>query len=242
MIEATIEEGMSWSMDRKYCIFDMDGTLVESMGYWRHLGIEYLEGKGISEAEAARTMEAARNLTLYQSVQLVLDTYDLPGTPEDVLVEMRDIMERHYRTDVELKPGVVDYLDRLREQGCRLCVATATDERLAHICLERLGIDDRFEFLLSCQTIGIGKEHPHIYLQATVRLNCQPEETAVFEDALYAAQSAKAAGFYTVGVWDRTQTPDWPAMTALADEIVMDWRSLLPFGLTQDINNLPSTD
>lgn len=216
-----------WSMDRKYCIFDMDGTLVDSMDYWRRLGFEYLEGKGVPEEDAVRTMEAVKNLTLSQSVQLFLDTYGLPGTPEDVLVEMRDIMERHYRTDVGLKPGIVNYLDQLRERGCRLCVATATDERLAHICLERLGIDDKFEFLLSCQTIGIGKEHPHIYLQATVCLDCQPEEAAVFEDALYAAQSAKAAGFYTVAVWDRTQARDWPALTALADESVMDWRDHL---------------
>lgn len=216
-----------WSMDRKYCIFDMDGTLVDSMDYWRRLGFEYLEGKGVPEEDAVRTMEAVKNLTLSQSIQLFLDTYGLPGTPEDVLVEMRDIMERHYRTDVGLKPGIVNYLDQLRERGCRLCVATATDERLAHICLERLGIDDKFEFLLSCQTIGIGKEHPHIYLQATVCLDCQPEEAAVFEDALYAAQSAKAAGFYTVAVWDRTQARDWPALTALADESVMDWRDHL---------------
>lgn len=218
---------MIWSMDRKYCIFDMDGTLVDSMRCWRRLGFEYLEGKGISEADAARTMEAVKRLTLSQSAQLFLDTYGLPGTAEDVLVEMRDMMERHYRTDVELKPGIVNYLDRLRARGCRLCVATATDERLSHICLERLGIDDKFEFLLSCQTTGIGKEHPHIYLQAAARLGCRPEEAVVFEDALYAAQTAKNAGFYTVAVWDQTQVRDWPALTALADETVMDWRDHL---------------
>lgn len=222
---------MIWSMDRKYCIFDMDGTLVDSMGCWRRLGFEYLERKGISKAEAARTMEAVKSLTLSQSAQLFLDTYGLPGTTEDVLVEMRDMMERHYRTDVELKPGIVNYLDRLRARGCRLCVATATDERLSHICLKRLGIDDRFEFLLSCQTTGIGKEHPHIYLQAAARLGCRPEEAVVFEDALYAAQTAKTAGFYTVAVWDRTQTLDWPALAALADETVMDWRDHLTNGL-----------
>lgn len=228
-IEAASEEGMICSMDRKYCIFDMDGTLVDSMGYWRRLGFEYLEGKGISEADAARTMEAVKRLTLSQSAQLFLDTYGLPGTAEDVLVEMRDMMERHYRTDVALKPGIVNYLDGLRERGCRLCVATATDERLSHLCLERLGIDDKFEFLLSCQTTGIGKEHPDIYLQAAARLGCRPEEAAVFEDALYAAQTAKAAGFYTVAVWDRTQTLDWSELTDLADEAVKDWRDLLPF-------------
>lgn len=218
---------MIWSMDRKYCIFDMDGTLVDSMRCWRRLGFEYLEGKGVTEADAARTMETVKSLTLSQSAQLFLDTYGLPGTPEDVLVEMRDMMERHYRTDVELKPGIVNYLGRLRERGCRLCVATATDERLSHICLERLGIDDKFEFLLSCQTTGIGKEDPDIYLQAAARLGCQPEEAVVFEDALYAAQTAKNAGFYTVAVWDQTQVRDWPALTALADETVMDWRDHL---------------
>ena len=214
-------------MDKKYCIFDMDGTLVDSMGYWHRLGFEYLEGNGMSEELAAELFDQVKGLTLMQGAQLYLDALGMEGKPEDVLDKMRSLMEAHYRVDVERKPGVLEYLEKLKGEGCKLCVATATDEDLAHICLQRLGLDDYFDFLLSCQTTGVGKSDPDIYLRAAKRMGAQPEECAVFEDALFAAQTAKKAGFYTVAIQDDNQSKDWAELSALAEEAVLDWRQLL---------------
>ena len=214
-------------MDKKYCIFDMDGTLVDSMGYWHRLGFEYLEGNGMSEELAVKLFDQVKGLTLMQGAQLYLDALGMEGKPEDVLEKMRSLMEQHYRMDVERKPGVLEYLQKLKEEGCRLCVATATDEDLAHICLQRLGLDDYFEFLLSCQTTGVGKNSPDIYLRAAKRMGAEPGQCAVFEDALFAAQTAQKAGFYTVAIQDDNQAKDWAELSALADEAVLDWRELL---------------
>ena len=214
-------------MDKKYCIFDMDGTLVDSMGYWHRLGFEYLSGNGMSEADARKLFEQGKAMTLLQGAQLFLDALGVEGEPMDVLRDMREIMGRHYREDVERKPGVLEYLHKLKAEGCRLCVATATEEDMAHLCLRRLGLEDCFEFLLSCQTLGSGKDDPEIYLQAARRLGAQPEECAVFEDALFAAQTAKRAGFYTAAVQDDNQAKDWDELSALADEVILDWRNLL---------------
>ena len=214
-------------MDKKYCIFDMDGTLVDSMGYWHRLGFEYLSGKGMSEEDALKLFEQVKAMTLLQGAQLYLDALGMDGEPMDVLNGMREIMGRHYREDVERKPGVLEYLQKLKAEGCRLCVATATEEDMAHLCLRRLGLEDCFEFLLSCQTLGIGKDNPEIYLQAAKRLGAQPEECVVFEDALFAAQTAKQAGFYTAAVQDDNQARDWAELSALADEVILDWRDLL---------------
>ena len=109
-------------------------------------------------------------------------------------------VEEHYRSDVPLKPGVKAYLERLRGRGCRLCVATATAEPLARQCLSRLGVDGFFDFILSCETLGVSKDRPDVFLEAARRLGATPGETAVFEDALYAARTAREAGFYTVAV------------------------------------------
>lgn len=214
-------------MDKKYCIFDMDGTLVDSMGYWRSLGREYLAEQGFTGELVTRTLEKLRALTMLEGADLFRRTFDLPGTPRDIADEMNDMMQAHYRRDVQLKPGAAEYLRMLRKRGCRLCVATATDEALAHICFRRLGIDDCFEFVLSCSTLGVRKTQPDIYYAAARQLGCRPEDAAVFEDALHAAQTAKAAGFYTVVVEDENQRDDWTELTALADEIVTDWRSAL---------------
>lgn len=213
-------------MDKRYCIFDMDGTLVDSMGYWRSLGRDYLTARGFGGPEADRVLEMIRPMTMLQAAQLFQDTFHFQGPPQSIVDEMNAVMDEHYRRDVPLKPGVRDYLQRLKERGRRLCVATATDETLSHTCFQRLGVDGLFEFVLSCENTGIGKDRPDIYLQAARRLGSCPAETAVFEDALYAARTAKQAGFYTIAVAEPCHAQkDWQELTALADEIITDWRT-----------------
>lgn len=212
-------------MDKQYCIFDMDGTLVDSMGYWERLGVEYLTREGVSQERAERAFDEISAMTLPQAVDYLIRTLRLTQTPEEIRNGMQQVMEGHYRHDVELKPGIRAYLEQLKGRGCRMCVATATAEPLARLCLERLGIAPYFQFILSCETVGIGKGDAEIYRMAARQLGGAPEETAVFEDALYAARTAKQAGFYTVGVKDAGQRCEWDQLSVLADETVTDWHS-----------------
>ena len=139
------------------------------------------------------------------------------------MAEMNAVMDEHYRSDVPLKPGAAAYLAALKARGVKLCVATATPEPLAQACLKRLGVLEDLELLLSCDAVGAGKDRPDVFLEAARRLGAAPAETAVFEDATFALQTAKDAGFYTVGVWDASGDKLWDVMTALADETVRDW-------------------
>lgn len=209
-------------MDKKFAIFDMDGTLIDSMGYWQRLGREYLTGKGVT-GDLTDVLERIKPMTMTESAALFAEEFGLVGTPEELAAEMNGIMETHYRADILLKPGVAEYLAALRADGVRLCVASATAPDLVAACLERLGVLDHFEFLLSCEEVGAGKDKPDVYLAAADRLGAQPGEAAVYEDALYAARTAKQAGFYTVGVFDEAGAAHWDEMTALADEIITDW-------------------
>ncbi len=209
-------------MNKKFAIFDMDGTLIDSMGYWQRLGREYLTGKGVT-GDLTDVLERIKPMTMTESAALFAEEFGLVGTPEELAAEMNGIMETHYRADILLKPGVAEYLAALRADGVRLCVASATAPDLVAACLERLGVLDHFEFLLSCEEVGAGKDKPDVYLAAADRLGAQPGEAAVYEDALYAAQTAKEAGFYTVGVYDPSGEAHWDEMTALADEIITDW-------------------
>lgn len=214
-------------MDKKFCIFDMDGTLVDSMHYWRDLGRDYLAGKGVTGERAERTLREIGPMTMLQSAALFQDRFGFSGTPESIVAEMEAVMDRHYRSDVPLKPGILEYLEALKARGCRLCVATATAEPLSHVCLKRLEVDGLFDFILSCESIGVGKTRPDVYLEAASRLGAEPGDCAVFEDALFAARTAKAAGFYTVAVQEPAFARDWEELQALADEIITDWRSAL---------------
>ena len=210
-------------MDKKYAIFDMDGTLIDSMIFWKNLATEYLSSKGVKQLPED-IPERIKPMTMSESAALFQQEFGLAGDPE---AEMNAMMDAHYRSDIPLKPGVQKYLQTLRSRGVRMCVASATAEHLMEACLKRLGIRDFFEFLLSCETVGAGKRSPLVYQESAKRLNALPTEIAVFEDALYALQTAKDAGYYVVGVYDDSSAKNWQTIEKLADEIVLNWEEFV---------------
>ena len=209
-------------MDKKACIFDMDGTLVDSMGYWRRLGREFLARKGVTE-NVEPVLERIKPMTMLESSALFIESFGLDGTPEELAAEMNRVMDDHYRRDIPLKPGAREYLEVLKKQGVSMCLATATPESLYRLCMERLGVVEDFAFILSCETLGVGKDRPDVYLEAARRLGAVPAETAVFEDAIFAARTAKAAGFHVVAVYDDSSAANWAELSALADESIRNW-------------------
>ena len=210
-------------MDKRFAIFDMDGTLVDSMVYWKNLAKEFLESKGVRTI-SPDILERIKPMTMTESAALFIQEYGLPGTAERVAAEMNAMMDEHYRQDIPLKLGVQAYLEALPHRGVTMCVASATAEDLMEACLTRLGVAQYFSFLLSCETVGAGKNRPDVYWESAKRLGAEPAEIAVYEDALYAAETAKSAGFYTVAVRDDSNQPHWESLTALADEAILDWQ------------------
>lgn len=208
-------------MDKRYAIFDMDGTLVDSMIFWKKLASEYLHSKGVQHIPASLS-ERIKPMTMSESAALFRGEFGLTGNIE---AEMNAMMDEHYRSDIPLKPGVCKYLYALQAQGVRMCVASATAEHLMAACLGRLGVLPCFEFLLSCETVGAGKHSPHVYQVAARRLGADAADIAVYEDALYAIQTARNAGFYVVGVYD--ESANWEAIGKAADETIMNWEDAL---------------
>ena len=211
-------------MDKHFAIFDMDGTLVDSMDYWKNLAVEFLERKGVRTV-SPDILEEIKPMTITESAARFIREYGLSGTPERLAAEMNDMMEEHYRRDIPLKSGVQEYLETLRRKEVAMCVASATAEELMKVCLTRLGVVHYFSFLLSCEAVGAGKKRPDVYWEAAKRLSAPPQDIAVYEDALYAAETAKRAGFYTVVVRDPGNLSHWEILTALADETILDWRT-----------------
>ena len=209
-------------MDIKFAIFDMDGTLVDSMGYWNRLADEYLARFGLPGLSPALKEESIA-LTMLESAQLFIREFGLPGTPEQIAGEINALMEAHYRADVSLKPGAKELLARMKAAGFRMCVASSTAPELLDICLRRLEVRDCFEFLLSCEEVGAGKNRPDVYLEAARRLGGLPENTIIFEDILVAAQTAKKAGFALGVIYDVNSDAEQEQLKRLADYYITRW-------------------
>lgn len=215
-------------MNKKYAIFDMDGTLIDSMIYWKYLGREYLMLQGITD-NLDDMMEQIKPMTMTESAELFRTEFQLQGTKESMADEMNRMMDEHYRKDIPLKAGVKEYLEKLKMLGTKMCVASATDKDLMQTCLKRLGIDKYFDFFISCEEVGAGKKNPAVYYEAMRRLckqnalSTEEQEIAVYEDAGYAIRTALAAGFYTIAVYDDSNKEKWENLKAQTNEAIEDW-------------------
>ena len=186
-------------------IFDMDGTLADSLGYfdklWRAIGDEYFGGASFrAEPDVDKTI---RTKTLYNASLVLREVYSIPDTEEGFFGFCTRILEEYYKEDVKLKEGVAEFLDELDKRGIPACVASATEPRLIRLSLEKCGVADRFKFIISCTEVGRGKERPDIFMESARRLGAEVSETCVFEDSFIALETAKNAGFMTVGVSDK---------------------------------------
>lgn len=211
-------------MEQKFAIFDMDGTLVDSLPYWRQLYREYLASRGVTDPPAS-VMSQTAPLTSAEAVAFFARTFGLADTPEEGVAEINRLIEAHYRTDVLMKEGAKEVLERFRKAGWKMCVASATAPGLIDLCLRRLGVRDYFQFVLSCVEVGAGKSRPDVYLEAARRLGGAPEETIVFEDAVFAARTAREAGFRVAAIrGDPNTSQNQEELKAVADWYLLQWK------------------
>ncbi len=186
-------------MNIKGAIFDMDGTLIDSMGYWKTAAGDYIKtlGKEPSDDLGDRFL----TLGLANIYPQIKEEYGLAQSQEEVSAGIYAIMERNYE-NVEIKPYVKDMLESFKSMGVKMCIASATNSDLARRVLTRLGIADYFSAVFCCRDVGRGKRYPDVYNHALGFLGTKKEETPVFEDAVYAVRTLYANSFVSVGIED----------------------------------------
>ena len=204
----------------KGAIFDLDGTLLDSMFIWDTIGEEYLRSLGKEPHEDLK--ETFMTLTLEEAAEYYREHYGVTLSVKEIVDGVNAMVEQTYRTKVTLKPGIAEYLAWLKENGVRMCVATVTDRYLVEETLERLGVHHYFSEIFTCAEVGFGKDKPVIYQKALEHLETEKRDTYVFEDMLFALNTAKTDGFPTVGVYDRHEEHQ-DELKELADYYIFDF-------------------
>ena len=212
----------------KGAIFDMDGTLIDSLilweVIWKSLGEKFSpDGKLNVSSESDRKV---RTMTLLGAMQYIHKEYSLGNSPEELLEEVDRIMFDFYKNQVKTKKGVIEFLDYCLERGIKACIASATDVSLLKVAIERCSLGKYFCEILSCADIGKGKDCPDIYFKALEVLGTSLEETCIFEDACVAIETAKKAGFMAVGIFDKNNYGQ-DKIKAMADVYIGEGETLL---------------
>ena len=207
-------------------IFDMDGTLLDSMPTWRELGPDFLREAGIPATPEQEHM--LRTLSDHRVVPYLREVCGLPLSEEEIIGRIVERMEAFYSTAVRPKPGLEKFLSILKMEGVWMYVATATHRRLAEKALKTAGIDGYFRGIVTSAEAGSRKsESPEIYEMALRRLRSNKRDTVVFEDALHAIRTAKAAGFRVAGVYDAMAEQDQPEIRRLCDYYIRSYEELV---------------
>ena len=210
---------------QKVYIFDLDGTLVDSMPVGIGIVLGFLDEKGISYPDDIVT--TLTPLGYKGSAQYIAD--HLPGgyDAEKIYEHFKAETLRAYGETIPLKANVKETLEKLKAQGCRLNVLTASPQLLTDICMKRLRVYDLFENVWSIDAFGMSKADEAIYVEAARRLGVTPEECIMADDNLNVLKTAKKVGMATVGVYDDSSKDVMEEMRAIADKYVMDFAELV---------------
>jgi len=200
---------------KKFAIFDLDGTLLDSMYVWKDAGALFLREKGI--VAPSNLYDELKAMSLKQAASYLNNHFQLSLSTSEIMEGIKGVIEKQYAEEVQLKPFVREYLQHLKACYIRMCIVTASEYTHAIAALKRLEVWEYFDFILTCSEVGYGKDNPIIFQLAAQEWGVTPQEVIVFEDALHAIETAKAAGFFTVGVYDESAKDDTEKIKRIAD-------------------------
>ena len=203
-------------MHLKYAIFDLDGTLLDSLPIWDNLGLNMLRSQGYDPDPALGRQ--LKIMTMRDGAQLCKDLFQMPQSIEEIAALVEDQAQLAYRTVIGTKPGAPNFLKRLKEAGIPMFIATNTRRDLVEDGLRHNGLESYFAGILTCPEVGEGKkEGPAVYEQSLRLLGGTKEDTVVFEDAIHPIRTARKAGFRIAAIYDASSEGEHEEIKALSD-------------------------
>lgn len=184
----------------KGAIFDVDGTLLDSMGVWFQATKAFFETHGLQIPAAELT--AYQSMTLEESLPMIQRKYLKGISLQEMLGNLFEIVRTAYCDTIPEKKGACEYLRKLHGQGIKIAVATSGYAELCQAAFKRLGMYELIDAYAFSSEVGCNKSNPDIYLLAANRLGIEPQDCTVYEDLINGIESAGDAGFKTVAIAD----------------------------------------
>lgn len=210
----------------KAAIFDLDGTLINSMSLWDQIDVDYLTSKNIPVPSDLN--DEISHLSFNQVAVYFKERFKLEDSLDDIKNTWNTMAYNHYSSDITLKDGVIEFLNFLKKSNIKIGLATSNSTELLEASLKFNKIYDYFDAITITDEVSIGKHEPDVYLLAAKKLNVKPAECIVFEDILPAIKGAKKAGMKVIAVEDECSVLDKDEIIKNSDGFINDFRVLIP--------------
>lgn len=211
----------------KAAIFDMDGTLLESMRFWRFAALEYIISQNLPMSENVLTGVFHRSARKTVEIAYVEAGLSINDIPSDLGNKILEFVTAHYERSVLPKPGALEYVRKLHDLGIKCCVATATQKNVAEKVLSKLGFSEYIDFVFDTEDAGCSKAYTAYFEAVSERLGLPLSDCVMFEDAHYSIKTAKEVGLRVIAVEDVCAVANRNEIIELADKYIKDFRDLL---------------
>lgn len=206
-------------------IFDMDGTLIDSMSIWKQIDIEHfaMYGKELPE----NLQSEIEGMSFYQTAEYIKEKYDFPETIEEMVELWNQMARKKYAQEVPFKKGAKQFLELCKSKGMKLGIATSNSRFLYDAVSEHLGFDEYFDCVLTGTEVLNGKPAPDVYLKVAENLSVSPQNCLVFEDIIKGIMAGHNAGMKVVAVDDDYSKATTEEKKKMADYYIYDYLELL---------------
>lgn len=209
----------------KGVIFDLDGTLIDSMDVWNQVDIEFFKRRSMEVPEGYKKVISKMPFTAI--AEYTKEKYNIKESAEEIIEEWHAIALEEYKYNVKLKDGAKEFIEKCKENGLKCTYATASADILCDTVLKANNVYEYFDSKAYVYEVDKDKSEPDVYLLAAERLNLNPQECIVFEDIIEGVKSAKKGGFTVCGVYDDSSAKDEKEMREIADYYIKSFTELL---------------
>lgn len=205
-------------------LFDMDGTLIDSMWMWEAIDVEYLGSFGKELPEDLQ--KCIEGMSFSETAEYIKERFQIPDSTDQMKAQWNQMACEKYRHEVPYKKGAEDFLKKCKEEGIRLGVATSNSRELVEVAAEALGMYGYFDEILTACEVKKGKPAPDVYLEVAKRLGVAPEKCLVFEDVLAGVMAGKNAGMTVCAIKDVHSKSSEEQIRQIADYYIEDYCGL----------------